>query len=91
MTFLNENVNQFIEFFEFYKDKIRNFPGCTYLQVLKDKNNPNVIFSYSHWESEVNLDNYRKSELFNTIWPYTKKMFAAAPEAWTTELLHDLK
>lgn len=91
MTFLNENVNQFIEFFESYKDKIRNFPGCTYLQVLKDKSQPNIIFSYSYWESEVNLDDYRNSELFNEIWPYTKKMFSAAPEAWTTEVLHDLK
>ena len=91
MTFDLDKVDKFVSFFEKHKYKIRNFPGCTYLQVLRDKSQPNIIFSYSHWESEVNLDDYRNSELFNEIWPYTKKMFSAAPEAWTTEVLHDLK
>ena len=28
-------------FFDGYKERIRNFPGCNYLQILQDKNNPN--------------------------------------------------
>ncbi len=91
MTFRPEEVAPFIQAFEAYKDRIRNFPGCTYLQVLQDQQQPEIIFSYSHWQSEKDLNNYRKSSLFSEIWPATKKRFAAKPEAWSTVLLHDLK
>jgi heme-degrading monooxygenase HmoA len=90
MTFQPEKTNEFISFFEEYKEQIRNFPGCIYLQVLQDKNNPNIIFSYSHWSSDEDLDNYRKSELFSNVWPRTKELFLSAPEAWSTVVLHDM-
>jgi hypothetical protein len=90
MTFQPEKVEEFLHFFEHYKDQIRDFPGCSYLQVLKDVNNPHVIFSYSHWNEGFDLENYRNSELFQKIWPKTKEMFLSAPEAWSTMILHDL-
>ena len=89
MTFIPEKTIEFIEFFEEFKLKIRNFPGCTYLQILQDKTNPNIIFSYSHWNHEDDLDSYRKSELFSKVWPKTKELFHSAPEAWSTKVLHD--
>jgi autoinducer 2-degrading protein len=90
MTFIPERTVEFINFFEGYKDQIRNFSGCSYLQILQDKNNPNIIFSYSHWRSEEDLENYRKSDLFSKIWPKTKELFNAAPDAWSTAILHNL-
>jgi quinol monooxygenase YgiN len=90
MTFVPERVGEFLLFFEKYKEQIRNFPGCTYLQVLQDQNHPNIVFSYSHWNEINDLDNYRNSELFSEIWPRTKEMFGAKPEAWTTTVLHNL-
>jgi heme-degrading monooxygenase HmoA len=91
MTFKAEEVESFKTFFENYKDQIRNFPGCQYLQVLQDNNRPEIIFSYSYWDTEADLNNYRNSELFSEIWPKTKAKFAAKAEAWSTHLLHDLK
>jgi (4S)-4-hydroxy-5-phosphonooxypentane-2,3-dione isomerase len=90
MTFRPELAKEFINFFEDYKLQIRNFPGCSYLQVLQDLNCPNIIFSYSHWESESDLDNYRKSEVFKSVWPRTKALFLEVPLAWSTVVLHDL-
>jgi quinol monooxygenase YgiN len=90
MTFRPEVTNEFINFFEDYKQKIRNAQGCSYLQILQDLNSPNIIFSYSHWASETDLDNYRKSEVFKSVWPRTKALFLADPEAWSTVVLHDL-
>ncbi len=90
MTFEPELLGDFLAFFEPFATKIRNFPGCTYLQILQDKDSPNVIFSYSHWCDEADLDNYRNSDLFKSIWPKTKSMFLAKAEAWTTTLLKDL-
>jgi len=90
MTFEKDKVDHFINFFEPFKMAIRNSPGCTYLQILRDVDQPHIIFSYSHWNNVADLDNYRYSTLFKQIWPTTKTYFAERPEAWTTNLLHDL-
>ena len=90
MNFKSELTEDFITFFEKYKSLIRNFPGCYYLQILQDKENPNIIFSYSHWDNESSLNNYRNSDLFKEIWPNTKDKFDRPAEAWSTIILHDL-
>lgn len=90
MTFQPDKVEQFKEFFENYKDQIRHFPGCLFLQVLQDKENPNIIFSYSYWQQQTDLNNYRDSELFKKVWPKTKELFAESAQAWSNDLIHDL-
>ena len=69
---------------DFLKDKvvgIRSVDGCEYLEIWQDKNDPSVMFSYSHWESEDHLNAYRKSEFFGTVWPFLKSHFQAPPLA----------
>ena len=36
------------------------------------------------------LENYRKSELFDGIWSFAKKLFNAKPEAWSVDKLVSL-
>ena len=91
MIFKDELTESFINYFENYKNQIRNFEGCQYLQILRDVDDPNIIFSYSYWNSESSLLSYRNSELFKEIWSETKKKFKHPAEAWTTEILHDLR
>jgi len=50
-----------------------------------------VFFTYSYWNDESDLENYRKSELFKNIWSATKKNFSAKPEAWSVHKLVSLK
>ena len=64
MTFLPEKVNDFLDVFEFSKEKIRNRSGCLSLQLIQDPLKPNVLFTSSIWESESDLESYRDSELF---------------------------
>ena len=90
MTFKPDLTEEFINLFENYKLNIRNSQGCEYLQVLQDNKKSNIIFSYSYWSDEKDLDNYRKSEVFREVWPKTKALFEAEPEAWTNKVLHDL-
>ncbi len=42
-----------------------------------------MFFTYSHWNREEDLETYRKSELFQTVWSDTRKLFRAAPTAWS--------
>lgn len=85
MHFRKDEIENFQELFTEIKMMIRGFPGITHLECLQDIKNPEIFFTYSHWESEADLEEYRKSELFETTWTKTKKMFADKPQAWSTE------
>ncbi len=85
LTFKKENIASFEQIFEDSKNLIRNFEGCTFLELLQDKDQPNIFFTYSYWKSEENLDNYRNSALFKNIWGQTKALFAERAEAWSVD------
>jgi quinol monooxygenase YgiN len=83
MTFHPEKVNDFLNLFTENKHHIRNFDGCSNLQLLNDINRPFVFFTYSYWNNEQSLEKYRQSELFNQVWSKTKVLFSDKPEAWS--------
>lgn len=83
MTFKDEHVEEFKEFSLNLKSKIRKQEGCTFLEILQDVTDPKVFFTCSHWLMEENLEQYRKSEFFNEVWPKAKQWFASKPEAWS--------
>lgn len=83
MTFHPEQVEAFLELFEATKHQIRNFEGCKHLELWQDPRYPNIMMTYSHWESEEALEKYRQSALFKSTWKTTKNMFAAPPKAWS--------
>ena len=85
MTFQPDKVNEFLEIFASSKDKIRNSPGCNHLELLQDRSDPSVFFTYSRWNSESDLNNYRNSELFGKVWKSTKKLFLKDAKAWSLD------
>ena len=85
MTFNPEKVNEFLANFEEVKSQIRAFNGVEHLELLSDKNNTNIYFTYSIWESEDHLNNYRHSDLFKSVWAVTKPLFIKKAEAWSLE------
>lgn len=87
MTFRKDRINDFINLFAEVKSQIGSFEGVKKLELLQETEGGNVFFTYSFWESEENLNKYRKSDLFKGIWTQTKSMFAEKAEAWSTELV----
>lgn len=85
MKFREECCTEFTELFSKYHSRISSFKNCGGVELLNDINNPQIFFTYSKWESEQDLENYRKSELFELVWGKTKVMFADKPEAWSLE------
>jgi len=83
MEFEQAHVADFLTIFAASKDKIQSFPGCRHLRLLQDETDSSVFFTYSHWDSHVELDRYRKSELFQTVWGETKKLFRGNAQAWS--------
>ncbi len=90
LSFHEKNIEAFLANFELMKEKIRNAPGNRFLELYQDKNNPGIFFTYSFWEDETDLENYRQSELFYDIWNFTKKLFNDKPEAWSVDKIASL-
>jgi (4S)-4-hydroxy-5-phosphonooxypentane-2,3-dione isomerase len=87
MEFQPEQVNDFLKHFEEIKELIRNFPGCHHLELYRDKNDDSIFFTYSKWEQDSDLENYRNSDLFKEVWAVTKPRFAKKAEAWSVDVV----
>ncbi|MDC6364439.1 MULTISPECIES: putative quinol monooxygenase [Flavobacteriaceae] len=83
LTFKPENIPSFEQIFEESRDQIATFQGCQFVELYQDLNNPAVFFTYSFWQKESDLENYRASDFFKEVWSNTKKLFAEKPEAWS--------
>ena len=89
---IDENqITVFKAHFDSVKQNIRNASGNRFLELYQDKNNPCLFFTYSYWETEQDLENYRNSELFKEVWAFTKKLFNDKPEAWSVNKLYTLE
>lgn len=85
MTFKTEEIEEFESMFAAKKNLIRNFEGCKFLELYQDKNTPEIFFTYSYWETEDALENYRHSNLFKATWKETKAKFSQRAEAWSVD------
>jgi heme-degrading monooxygenase HmoA len=90
MHFTEAGVEEFLEIFNQNKIAIRNFPGCTHLQLLKDTEDETIYTTLSHWTDEASLEAYRKSELFGSVWGRVKTLFAERTQAFSLKKFIEL-
>jgi heme oxygenase (mycobilin-producing) len=90
MHFTEAGVEEFLEIFHANKEAIRQFEGCTHLQLLKDAEDPNCYTTLSYWNSQHDLENYRKSELFSKVWGRVKTLFSERTQAFSLEKFIEL-
>lgn len=83
LHFQPEKIEEFIEFFETIKWKVASYENCHGMKLLRDVNQPNIVFTYSIWKDENALNAYRDSDLFGLVWPKIKPWFKEKAEAWT--------
>ena len=88
MSFDKINAEMFLEIFNEHRNQIRAAEGCAYLELWQtEEEHSTIFFTHSKWESEDFLNNYRHSDIFKIVWPKTKALFNAAPQAWTVNSL----
>ena len=90
MHFTEAGVDEFLEIFDTHKTSIRNFPGCTHLQLLKDTDDLLCYTTLSHWDRQESLDLYRQSELFGKVWGRVKTLFSERSDAFSLEKFIEL-
>ena len=83
MEFDPEKVKNFLELFEVVKGTIIKCQGCLHLELCKDAKLDNVYYTFSKWESEDDLNNYRHSDFFEDTWTKTKALFRGKPLAYS--------
>ena len=90
MEFDVDKIEEFKTLFDTHKSLIRHFEGCEHLELWQDVQNKSVFMTYSYWQSEKHLEQYRHSDLFKKVWSQTKVLFSAKPQAWSVDTLHQL-
>jgi quinol monooxygenase YgiN len=91
MSFDPSKTAEFVKIFNESKELIAASQGCLSLSLMQDTNDLNVFFTFSKWESENDLNAYRKSDVFVSIWRRTKVLFNERPMAWSVNTLQDVK
>ncbi len=79
------DVKKFKDLVQAYQNKILAAQGCKQVNIMCDKKIKTKFFSYSIWESEQDLENYRNSEMFKKTWNEVKQLFSSPAQAWTVE------
>jgi len=83
MAFRPEETENFRMIFNRSKYLIRNMPGCHHLELHTDYQDDSIFFTISIWETETDLENYRKSSVFKETWKDTKALFREKPIAYS--------
>lgn len=81
MTFHPEKVGDFLKLFGEINGAIRCFEGCEKLELWQDANRPNVFTTYSIWQDNRSLEEYRQSDLFKENWHQARALFIRPAEA----------
>jgi hypothetical protein len=85
LSFKPTHSNDFNELFEERKERIKSFEGCTYLELWQDHNELGVFYTYSIWDDERHLEEYRMSALFQETWAIIKPWFSQKPMAFSAD------
>ena len=83
MSFDPEKIEDFKALFAEVQPVIKDFSGCHHVEMCIDAKSPNIMYTFSKWEDEADLENYRSSEFFESTWAKTKVLFNGKPEAYS--------
>lgn len=90
LTFQEQHIAAFLEIFDKSKTRIRAFDGCKLVELYRDETHTAIFFTYSYWDEAADLEKYRNSEFFKSVWAKTKVLFSEKPEAWSVNKLESL-
>jgi len=91
MGFYKQNAAIFLDVFEKNKATIKAFNGCSFLELYQGEEDSTIFFTYSHWENDSLLQEYRQSKEFKKLWRKLKPLFSMRPEAWSVNKIETLK
>lgn len=82
-----EAIDTFQKVFNNHQNQITAFEGCHKLELWQVAGHKQRFITYSIWEDESALSNYRNSDLFTHVWSMVKPLLESKAEAWSQEKL----
>jgi len=89
LTIKEGEKESYIATFHKNKKTIVGFEGCSHVESWQAVYPKNVFFTYSFWDSDEALNNYRNSDFFKKVWTNLKPKFSAKAEAWSVNVLEE--
>ncbi|MBK7969056.1 MAG: antibiotic biosynthesis monooxygenase [Bacteroidetes bacterium] len=83
LSIVPDQISRFKAEFDWVSVLIRNFRGCSHLELLEDINVTGLVFKYSYWDEEKSRQDHQASEASKSTWSKVKPMFNAKAEAWS--------
>ena len=71
--------------FAIAKPQILSVSGCRHLELLQVTDEPNLFFTFSIWDSEHHLEEYKNTTIYFRAWETVKPLLNAEPLAWSTK------
>lgn len=87
LQFNPDKVEEFLNVYKKHINSMAKRPECISLELLKEKGTLSTFYTFSIWESEDALHEYRSSEYFRDIWGRIKPWFSEKAQAWTLEMI----
>jgi (4S)-4-hydroxy-5-phosphonooxypentane-2,3-dione isomerase len=87
----SSEIQNFKNTFNKNRSKIIGFKGCIDVDLLQDKSNASIFFTYSKWENENSIENYRSSNIFKGIWSTVKPFFNEKAQAWSLDQINRIQ
>lgn len=86
MTVPPERAGEFERLYAEVRERVLSAPGCRKLELYRDLRDSGIFFTWSLWDDEQAVETYRKSEIYRSVWPRLKALFASKAEAWSVIL-----
>lgn len=90
LSFEAIHVDKFVLLFEERQHLIRNFEGCSHLELWQDKEDSCIFYTYSLWQNEHYLQQYRISTIFHDTWGQVKQWFKCPAQAFSADKIKSL-
>ncbi len=72
-------------FMENLHDEKLRLNGCLHFDFFNERQNPNIFYSYTIWEHEKFLKQYKKTDLFKEVVQTLRELCIDEPQAWTIQ------
>lgn len=69
--------------------KVASFPGCKYVALWQDMDDPSHFFTFSVWDSRDSLKQYLSSDVFRHNWQKLKALFSERARAISFHMLEE--
>ena len=80
-------ADDFVRIFKEHRPKLLKQPGCQGVTLFRDQEDPSTFITLSNWRSKEDLEKYKLSSVFASIWKQVKPTFSRHAEVQNLKVI----